>query len=65
MIDVLNGYEANPQDWGTNTLLTEALASYGQITPINSLEDIQKSVADVLGDQDNPDHQRLAQGRGL
>ena len=26
MIDVLNGYEANPQDWGTNTLLIEALA---------------------------------------
>jgi hypothetical protein len=43
-------------------MLIETLASYDQITPMLSLEGIQESIAEVLADQDNPDHQVLAQG---
>lgn len=55
MIDVLNGYDSDPRDWGTNTLLIETLASYGEIEPINSLEGIQAEIAELLNAPDNPE----------
>ena len=62
MIDVLEGYSPATEDWGTSTMLIEALASYGAITPMISLEGIQESIAEILGDSDDPDQRRLARG---
>lgn len=60
MVAVLNGYDADPRDWGTNTLIVEALASYDEIEPINSLEGIQAEIAELLSDPDNPGLHPLA-----
>jgi hypothetical protein len=60
MIEVLHGYDPPPGDWGTSTTLIEALAGYDEITPINTLEGIQASIAEVLRDVDDPDHQTVA-----
>lgn len=62
MIEVLNSYQPDPGDWGTSTLLIEALASYDQITPMNSLESITAQIDEVLADHNDPDHRRLARG---
>ncbi|WP_216854635.1 NERD domain-containing protein [Rhodococcus opacus] len=62
MVDVLESYEPAPHDWGSSSLRIEALASYDQITPVTTLESIHESIADVIGDENNPDHHRLAQG---
>ncbi|MBS1691174.1 MAG: ATP-binding protein [Actinobacteria bacterium] len=62
MIDVLCSYDNDPRDLGTSSTLIDALASYGQITPVTSLEAIQREIATVLSDIDSPDHQALAQG---
>lgn len=62
MIGALESYEPAPNDWGSSSLRIEALASYDQITPVTTLEDIQESIVDVIGDENNPDHHRLAQG---
>jgi hypothetical protein len=62
MIDVLEGYTPATGDLGTSTLLIEALASYGAITPMTSLGDIQDSIAEILRDPDDPDQCRLARG---
>ncbi|CDO91639.1 hypothetical protein AWC29_11430 [Mycobacterium triplex] len=62
MVDVLSGYDNDLGDWGTSSTLIDALASYDQITPVTSLEGIQREIADALSDVDHPDHQTLAQG---
>ncbi|MHC6214752.1 NERD domain-containing protein [Rhodococcus ruber] len=62
MVDVLQAYKPVPNDWGTSSLLIEALASYDQITPITSLQDIRESIAEVISNENNPDHHRLARG---
>lgn len=62
MIDVLSRYDNDPRDLGTSSTLIDALASYDQITPVTSLEGIQREIANALSDVDNPDHQALAQG---
>ncbi len=60
MIEVLHGYDPLPGDWGTSTTLIEALAAYDEITPLNTLEGIQASIAEALRDVDDPDHQTVA-----
>lgn len=62
MIDVLGGYHPDPRDWGTNSSLIDVLARYDQVTPVTSLEEIQREIAHVLSDVDNPFHHTLAQG---
>ena len=62
MVEVLESYEPAANDWGSSSLRIEALASYDQIMPVTTLEGIQESIADVIGDENNPDHHRLAQG---
>ena len=60
MIDVLQDYTPQLGDWATSTSLIEALAGYDEIDPLNSLEDIQESLADALADQDDADNQSVA-----
>lgn len=60
MITVLNGYDADPSDWGTNSLIIEALASYDEIEPVSSLEGIQAEIAELLSDAENPELHPLA-----
>ncbi|MGB8403860.1 MAG: hypothetical protein WCE30_07320 [Mycobacterium sp.] len=62
MIDVLCSYDNDPRDVGTNSTLIEVLASYDQITPVTSLEGIQREITAALSDVDNPEHQALARG---
>lgn len=62
MIDVLNAYDLDPADWGTNSTLIEVLASYDQITPMNDLDGIRAAITEILADPDNVDHRHLAQG---
>ncbi len=62
MINILNSYTPASDDWGTNSTLIEALACYDQITPMSTLEDIQRSIAEILDDEHNPDNWRLARG---
>ncbi|OBH59004.1 hypothetical protein A5687_21325 [Mycobacterium mantenii] len=62
MIDVLEDYTPATGDWGTNTMLIEALASYGAITPMTNLENIQDSIAEILSAPEDPDQCRLARG---
>jgi hypothetical protein len=60
MIDVLHGYTPQPSDWATSNSLIEALAGYDEIDPLNSLEDIQESLAHVLVEQHDADNQAIA-----
>jgi hypothetical protein len=62
MIDVLNGYDNDPADWGTSSTLIEVLASYDQITPMNDLAGITAAITEVLADPDDVDHRHVAQG---
>ena len=60
MIEVLHGYTPATGDWGTSTMLIEALAGYDEITPMNTLESIGESIAEALRDENDPDHQTVA-----
>ena len=62
MIDILNSYETDPADWGTNSTLIEVLASYDQINPMNDLDGITAAITEILADPGNDEHRRLAQG---
>lgn len=62
MINVLNAYQPDPGDWGTSSLLIEALASYDQITPMTTLKAITEQINEVLVDHNDPDRRRLARG---
>lgn len=60
MVEVLNSYTPPAGDWATNNLGIEALARYGAITPNNSPEDISGLIAEVLTDENDPQHRQLA-----
>ena len=60
MIDVLTEIDA-PDDINLSSTLIEVLAGYDQITPISTLADIQREIADALGDENDVYRQTIAQ----
>jgi hypothetical protein len=60
MIDVVTEIDA-PDDINLSSTLIEVLAGYDQITPISTLADIQREIADALGDENDVYRQTIAQ----
>jgi hypothetical protein len=59
MIDLLTDLE--PKHIFLSSTLIEVLASYGQIEPMRTLEDIKSEIADVLADDEDPANWEAAQ----